>query len=142
MKLRELLAGLEAEEVAGDDEVEITGLAYDSGGAGPGTLFFCVRGQRSDGHEFAPIAVERGASALVVERRLDLVVPQVRVRNARAAMPPIAIRFWRDPTAELPVAGITGTNGKTTTAFLIRHVLESQGIPTGLLGTVKRVVGG
>src|SRR5204862_6473389 len=69
-------------------------------------------------------------------------VTQVRVANARAAMAPIALRFWDDPTATLRVAGITGTNGKTTTAFLIRHILEAQGIRTGLLGTVKRVVGG
>src|SRR5205085_5356753 len=80
--------------------------------------------------------------ALVVERPLDLRVPQVRVADARAAMAPIAVRFWEDPTATLRVAGITGTNGKTTTAFLVRHILEAQGIRTGLLGTVKRVVGG
>ena len=69
-------------------------------------------------------------------------VTQVRVADARAAMAPIAVRFWDDPTAQLRVAGVTGTNGKTTTAFLIRHVLESHGTRTGLLGTVKRIVGG
>ena len=69
-------------------------------------------------------------------------MPQVRVADARAAMAPIAVRFWGDPTAQLRVAGVTGTNGKTTTAFLIRHVLEAQGTQTGLLGTVKRIVGG
>jgi UDP-N-acetylmuramoyl-L-alanyl-D-glutamate--2,6-diaminopimelate ligase len=142
MKLRELLVGTEVADVAGDPDAEITSLAYDSGHVAPGTLFFCVRGQRADGHDFARDAVERGAVALVVERRLDLPVPQVAVPDARAAMAPIAIRFWGDPTATLRVAGVTGTNGKTTTAFLIRHVLESQGIRTGLLGTVKSVVGG
>jgi len=142
MKLRELLAGLDFAEIAGDRAVEVTGLAYDSRWVERGTLFFCVRGGRSDGHDFAQGAVERGAGALVVERHLDLDVPQVRVPDARAAMPPIAVRFFGDPTARLRVAGVTGTNGKTTTAFLIRHVLESQGIRTGLLGTVKRVVGG
>jgi UDP-N-acetylmuramoyl-L-alanyl-D-glutamate--2,6-diaminopimelate ligase len=142
MELRELLAGADVAEIAGDREVEITGLAYDSRRVGPGDLFFCVRGQRSDGHDFAERAVEAGAAALVVERPLDLSATQVRVPDARGAMPPIAIRFWGDPTARLRVAGITGTNGKTTTAFLIRHVLESQGTQTGLLGTVKRVIGG
>src|SRR4051812_13598176 len=142
MKLRELLAGADFAEIAGDEETEIAALAYDSRRVGPGTLFFCVRGQRADGHDFAGRAVSRGAAALVVERWLDLQVPQVRVLDARAAMPPIAGRFWDDPTAKLSVAGITGTNGKTTTAFLIRHVLEKEGIRTGLLGTVKRVVGG
>jgi UDP-N-acetylmuramoyl-L-alanyl-D-glutamate--2,6-diaminopimelate ligase len=123
-------------------EVEISGLAYDSRSVGPGTLFFCVPGFTADGHDFAPAAVERGAAALVCERPLGLGVPEVVVPDARAAMGPAAARFEGDPTAELPVVGITGTNGKTTTAFLVRHLLEAGSIQTGLLGTVKRVVGG
>jgi UDP-N-acetylmuramoyl-L-alanyl-D-glutamate--2,6-diaminopimelate ligase len=123
-------------------EVEISGLAYDSRSAGPGTLFFCVPGFTSDGHDFAPAAVERGAAALVCERPLGLGVPEVVVPDARAAMGPVAARFEGDPTATLPVVGITGTNGKTTTAFLVRHLVEAGGIQCGLLGTVKRVVGG
>ena len=142
MKLRELLVGTEFAGVEGDADTDISSLAYDSSRVEPGALFFCVRGQRADGHDFAPGAVERGAAALVVERRLDLPVPQVTVTDARAAMAPIAVRFWGDPTATLGVAGITGTNGKTTTAFLVRHILEAQGTQTGLLGTVKSVVGG
>jgi len=142
VKLGELLAGTELAGVEGDPETDITSLAYDSSRVEPGALFFCVRGQRADGHNFAPAAVERGAAALVVERHLDLPIPQVMAPDARAAMAPIAVRFWGDPTATLRVAGITGTNGKTTTAFLVRHILVSQGIQTGLLGTVKSVVGG
>jgi len=95
-----------------------------------------------DGHEFGPAAVEAGAVALVVERELDLPVAQVVVDDARAAMAPFAARFWGDPTGELRVVGVTGTNGKTTTAFLIREVLETAGIQCGLLGTVRQVVGG
>jgi UDP-N-acetylmuramoyl-L-alanyl-D-glutamate--2,6-diaminopimelate ligase len=79
---------------------------------------------------------------LVVERELDLDVAQVVVPDARAAMAPLAARFWRDPTSELRVVGVTGTNGKTTTAFLIREVLEAAGIQCGLMGTVRQVVGG
>ena len=142
MNLRELLADAEVAEIAGDGEVEIAGLAYDSRSVEPGTLFFCIPGQRSDGHEFGPLAMEGGAVALVVERLLDLPVTQARVADARTAMAQVAARFWGDPTAELRVAGVTGTNGKTTTAFLIRHILEAHGTQTGLLGTVKRVVGG
>ena len=142
MKLRELLADTEVAEITGDAEAEIAGLAYDSRTVEPGTLFFCVPGQRSDGHEFADRAVGRGATALVVERLLDVRVTQVRVADARAAMASVAASFWDDPTAQLRVAGVTGTNGKTTTAFLIRHVLEAHGTRTGLLGTVKRIVGG
>jgi UDP-N-acetylmuramoyl-L-alanyl-D-glutamate--2,6-diaminopimelate ligase len=142
MKLCDLLAGIEVAEIAGGGDVEISGLAYDSQRVAPGALFFCVPGQHADGHDFAAGAVERGAAALVTERPLDLAVTQVRVADARAAMAPIAVRLWDDPTARLRVAGITGTNGKTTTAFLIRHVLEARDMRTGLLGTVKRIVGG
>jgi UDP-N-acetylmuramoyl-L-alanyl-D-glutamate--2,6-diaminopimelate ligase len=135
MTLRDLMGN-------GAPEVEISGLAYSSKSVAPGTLFFCVRGFKVDGHDFAPDAVERGAAALVVERSLDLGVPEVIVDDARAAMGPAASAFFGDPTATLRVAGVTGTNGKTTTAFLIRELLEAAGIPTGLLGTVKSVIGG
>ncbi|HYN91311.1 MAG TPA: UDP-N-acetylmuramoyl-L-alanyl-D-glutamate--2,6-diaminopimelate ligase [Thermoleophilaceae bacterium] len=135
MTLRDLMG-------TGAPEVEISGLASSSQSVTPGALFFCVPGFRSDGHDFAPDAVERGAAALVSQRRLDLGVPEVVVDDVRAAMGPAAARFFGDPTAELDVVGITGTNGKTTTAFLVRHLLEAGGRQAGLLGTVKRVVGG
>jgi UDP-N-acetylmuramoyl-L-alanyl-D-glutamate--2,6-diaminopimelate ligase len=123
-------------------DVEISGLAYDNRLAAPGTLFFCVPGFTRDGHEFAADAVARGAVALVVERPLELLVPQIQVPSVRAAMAPAAAAFYGDPTAALDVVGVTGTNGKTTTAFLIRELLQAAGRSTGLLGTVKSVVGG
>jgi UDP-N-acetylmuramoyl-L-alanyl-D-glutamate--2,6-diaminopimelate ligase len=135
MTLRDLMG-------PGAPEVEISGLAYSSQSVTPGALFFCVPGFRSDGHDFAPDAVERGAAALVTERSLELGVPEIVVDDVRAAMGPAAARFYGDPTTELDVVGITGTNGKTTTAYLVRHLLEAAGRQTGLLGTVKRVVGG
>jgi UDP-N-acetylmuramoyl-L-alanyl-D-glutamate--2,6-diaminopimelate ligase len=122
--------------------VEITDLAFDNRDARPGTLFFAVSGFTRDGHDFAPDAVERGAAALVVQRPLELLVPQIQVEDVRAAMAPIAARFHGDPTAAVAVAGVTGTNGKTTTCFLIRELLEAGGIQTALLGTVKSVIGG
>ncbi len=122
--------------------MEVADLAYDSRKAGPGTLFFCVPGEKVDGHDFAARVIEAGAAALVVERELAVGVPQVVVADARAAMAPAAARFHGDPTGELRVVGITGTNGKTTTAFLVREILEAAGVSTGLLGTVKQVVGG
>ncbi len=90
----------------------------------------------------SPGRCEAGAAALVVERELELDVPQVVVADARAAMAPLAARFQGDPTERLRVVGVTGTNGKTTTAFLVREILEAAGIQCGLLGTVKQVVGG
>jgi UDP-N-acetylmuramoyl-L-alanyl-D-glutamate--2,6-diaminopimelate ligase len=135
MTLRELLGN-------GAPEVEISGLAYTSTSVTPGALFFCVPGFTRDGHDFAPEAVERGAVALVCQRPLGLGVPEILVDDVRAAMGPAAARFFGDPTAELQVVGITGTNGKTTTAFLVRHLLEAAGLQCGLLGTVNRVVAG
>src|SRR3954454_14583046 len=135
MTLRELMGN-------GPSDVEIEALAYSSERVTPGTLFFCVPGFRSDGHDFAPDAVRRGAAALVCQRPLGLGVPEVLVDDVRAVMGPAAARFYGDPTATLKVVGITGTNGKTTTAFLVRHLLEATGTQCGLLGTVKSVVGG
>src|SRR5215213_7870363 len=133
MTLRELL---------GDGpDVVVTGLTFDNRLVGPGTLFFCVPGFTRDGHDFAADAVARGAVALVVQRPLGLGVPEVLVDDVRATMARVAARFYGDPTAELRVAGITGTNGKTTTAFLTREVLEAAAVQSGLLGTVKQVVG-
>jgi UDP-N-acetylmuramoyl-L-alanyl-D-glutamate--2,6-diaminopimelate ligase len=117
-------------------------LAYDNRAVTDGTLFFCVPGFTRDGHDFAPDAVERGASALVVARPLGLGVPEVPVADVRLAMAVAAARFHGDPTASLRVVGVTGTNGKTTTAFLVREALEAAGMRCGLLGTVKSVVGG
>lgn len=121
---------------------EITSLAYASKDAGPGSLFFCVRGFASDGHDFAADAVHNGAAAVVCERPLGLGVPEHVVADARAAMPEIADRFFGHPSADIDVVGVTGTNGKTTVAYLVRQVLQSIGRECGLIGTVEWVVAG
>jgi len=139
MRLDALIAVDPAEEAAG---VEVTGLAYDSREVAPGDLFFCVSGFQSDGHRFAPEAVRAGAAALVVERPLNLGVPEVLVASARGAMAPAAARFYGEPARRLRVVGVTGTNGKTTTAYLVHALLEAGGEQCGLLGTVKSVIGG
>jgi UDP-N-acetylmuramoyl-L-alanyl-D-glutamate--2,6-diaminopimelate ligase len=123
-------------------DTDVVALAYDNRAVKPGTLFFCVPGFTRDGHDFAADAVARGAAALVVQRPLGLGVPEVIVDDVRAAMARAAARLHGDPTAELPVVGITGTSGKTTTTFLVRHLLVAAGRPCGLLGGVTSVVGG
>jgi UDP-N-acetylmuramoyl-L-alanyl-D-glutamate--2,6-diaminopimelate ligase len=146
MRLDELIAGLAganaSEAVSKGSDVAIEGLAYDSRSVAPGDLFFCVTGLQSDGHGFAAQALAAGAVALVVERPLSLGVPEVLVPSSREAMAPLASRFFGDPSAQLRVVGVTGTNGKTTTAYLVRALLEAQGIQCGLLGTVTSIVGG
>jgi UDP-N-acetylmuramoyl-L-alanyl-D-glutamate--2,6-diaminopimelate ligase len=136
MKLRDVMG-------RGPDDVEIGSLAYDNRSVEPGALFFCVPGFTRDGHDFADDAVRRGAVALVVQREVGLEgVPEVLVPDVRAAMAPAAARFYGDPTARLRVVGVTGTNGKTTTCFLVRDLLEAGGQQCGLLGTVASIVGG
>ncbi|HET8536856.1 MAG TPA: UDP-N-acetylmuramoyl-L-alanyl-D-glutamate--2,6-diaminopimelate ligase [Solirubrobacteraceae bacterium] len=135
MDLRELFG-------SGAPSVDVSALAYDNRAVQPGTVFFCVPGMTRDGHDFAPDAIARGAAALVVDHPLGLGVPEVVVHDVRASMAPAAARLAGDPTARLQVVGITGTNGKTTSAFLVRALLEAAGRRTGLLGTVSSVIGG
>jgi UDP-N-acetylmuramoyl-L-alanyl-D-glutamate--2,6-diaminopimelate ligase len=142
MQIDSLISALAPREVVGHAPVEIRDLAYDARAVEPGSLFFCVPGERADGHDFAPQAVEAGAVALVVERALDVAVPQLVVESARDAMPVAADEFFGRPTEQLQVAGVTGTNGKTTTAFLLYAILAAARRRPGLLGTIESRVGG
>lgn len=142
MDLDRLIAVLAPAEVVGSAPTEIHDLAYDARSVGSGSLFFCVPGERADGHDFAPEAVANGAVALVVQRPLDLRVPQVVVADSRVAMAVAADEFFGHPTDELAVAGVTGTAGKTTTAFLLYAVLAAAGRRPGLLGTIETRVDG
>jgi UDP-N-acetylmuramoyl-L-alanyl-D-glutamate--2,6-diaminopimelate ligase len=142
MEIDQLIAALAPSDVLGQAPVEIADLAYDARAVRPGGLFFCVPGTRADGHEFAADALANGAVALVVERPLELDVPQLVVPSARAAMGVAADEFFGRPTEELQVAGVTGTNGKTTTAFLLYAILAAAGQRPGLLGTIESRVGG
>jgi len=142
MRLQDVMAGIVAAPSARAADLEIAALAYDNRRVAPGALFFCVPGFTTDGHDFAPDAVERGAAALVVERELGLGVPELVVPSVRAAMAPAAANFNGDPSGSLAVVGVTGTNGKTTTAFLVQALLQAAGRQAGLLGTVKSLIGG
>ncbi len=128
--------------VAGAPTVEILDLAYDPRAVTPGSLFFCIAGSRVDGHDLAADAVAAGAAALVVERAVEVDVPQLTVPSVRAAMGPASVLFFGDPSRELDVAAVTGTNGKTTTAFLLRSILEEAGRRPALLTNIERSVGG
>jgi len=142
VRLSDLFNDLPDRRYIGIPDVSITGLSYRSDQVTQGGLFFCVPGFVRDGHEFAPDAVARGAVALCVERPLDLPVAQVVVPAVRRAMGPVAAAFHGYPSSHLLTAGITGTNGKTTSAYLLAHLLDSAGLRAGLMGTVERRVGG
>jgi UDP-N-acetylmuramoyl-L-alanyl-D-glutamate--2,6-diaminopimelate ligase len=141
MNLERLAEALAPRAIVGSPSVDVQDLAYDARRVGPGTLFFCYAGERTDGHDFAAEAVGRGAPGLVVERELDLPVPQVVVDDARAAMGPAASLFFGHPTESLRVAGVTGTSGKTTTAFLLHSILGQTGLRPGLVTTIETRVG-
>jgi UDP-N-acetylmuramoyl-L-alanyl-D-glutamate--2,6-diaminopimelate ligase len=132
----------EAIGARGAPSVEILDLAYDPLAVTPGSLFFCIPGARVDGHELAADAVASGAVALVVERPVEADVPQLTVPSVRAAMGPASVLFFGDPSRELDVAAVTGTNGKTTTAYLLRSILAEGGRKPALLTNIERCIGG
>jgi UDP-N-acetylmuramoyl-L-alanyl-D-glutamate--2,6-diaminopimelate ligase len=142
MNLERFIAALGPAQVAHRAPVDVLELAYDTRAVTPGTLFFCVRGASADGHAFAPTAAAAGAVALVVDRPLEVELPQLVVPDVRQAMPRAATLFFGEPTSELEVAGVTGTNGKTTTAFLLHAILDAGGRRPGLLTNIERRVGG
>lgn len=123
-------------EITGDADVDVRSVVIDHRDVRDGALFCCVPGAQHDGHDYAPAAVAGGAVALLVERPLDLPVARVRVPSVRFAVGPLASRIWGDPSRAMTVIGITGTNGKTTTAALVEGIAVAAGCATGLLGTV------
>ncbi len=142
MQLSTLIEAVGPRVVHGRAEVDITAVTYRAEAVRPGALHVCVPGFTADGHDFAGRAVANGAAALVVERRLDVDVPQLEVDSARRAMAAAADAFFGHPSGELTVVGITGTNGKTTTVFLMHAVLQAALGSAGMLGTVESRVGG
>ncbi len=142
LSLDRIAVAAQGASVRGDGSVLIADLAYDSRHVAPGTLFFCRPGQKQDGHDFATQAVDAGAVGLVCERPLELPVPQVIVPSAHRAMGPMAARAFGDPSAAMRVVGITGTNGKTTTAFLSEQCFAALGMATGLIGTIETHING
>jgi UDP-N-acetylmuramoyl-L-alanyl-D-glutamate--2,6-diaminopimelate ligase len=142
VELDALTRALAPADVIGGRPVEILDLAHDTRSVRQGTLFVCVPGATRDGHELALEAVSAGAVALVVERPVGAAVPQLVVESARAAMAVAADVFFGQPTEGLTLAGVTGTNGKTTASYLLRSILEADGRQTGLVGTVEWVIGG
>ena len=142
MKLSELVMGMPyLLETRGDLNVEIGNVTGKSKDKVQNGLFFCIPGQRFDAHDFAPEAVSNGCVALVVERYLDLDVPQVLVSSARGAVARMAAAFFGHPGRQLRLVGITGTKGKTTTTYLLKAICEQAGWKCGLIGTTGNMIG-
>ncbi len=139
MRLEELLEGVEGATVSGDPSIEIHDLAYDSRNVTPGALFFAVPGIHVDGGQFSGEALRKGAHAVVARRGEEKVEGGVfvEVEDVRKAMARMASRFFRDPSREIVLIGVTGTNGKTTVTFLLESVLKQAGFRPGVLGTIS-----
>ena len=132
--LRAVVAATRA-ELRGDESVLVADASYDSRDVPHGSLFFCVRGENVDGHDFVGQAVASGAAALVVERPVDVDVPQLIVRSVRAAMGPASATVFGEPASAMTTVGVTGTNGKTTVTYLLEAVFRSAGVRPGVIGT-------
>ncbi|NPV52918.1 MAG: UDP-N-acetylmuramoyl-L-alanyl-D-glutamate--2,6-diaminopimelate ligase [Firmicutes bacterium] len=153
-----LVESLPEKSITGNGQVEIAGITYDSRTAGPGYLFVCIKGDKYDGHDFIADAMRRGARAIVVERNVDVEgldsgsdsdagtgagagVAIVEVPDARRALGALARAFYDNPSGKLTLVGVTGTNGKTTTTYLVKAVFEEAGYPAGVIGTIQNVIG-
>ena len=142
MKLTEVLDGVKVRSWEGARQAEVSSLAYDARRVAPGSVFCTWKGHQRDGHAFVPDALQRGAVAVVAEKRLaDLSVPNIRVESGRRALGRMAANFYGHPSRQLQVVGVTGTNGKTSTSMLLQSLLEAGGLRCGLLGTIANDTG-
>lgn len=145
MRLRELLHGIESTTQTAPESLEITGISCDSRETEKGSLFVAIPGNRKSGEAYIRQALERGAAAVICQGRppenLPEGAPFILVRNARQTLGRLACTWYGNPAERLKIIGVTGTNGKTTTTYLIRHILQAAGEKTGLIGTVENRIG-
>ena len=144
MQLKLLLSKAETRQIRGSLDVEISSICYDSRQVKPGALFVAMRGSRVDGHRYVPQAIARGAAAVMLEQPvadLPVTVTSIEVDDSRASLAFVAAFFHHQPALKLKIAGVTGTNGKTTTAYLLKHICERAVLRCGLIGTVRYEIG-
>ena len=134
MKLSQLITGYDC------PDIEITDIAFDSRKVTDGTLFICLRGETVDGHNYALMAEQKGAVAIVCEEKTESSLPHVIVADSRVAMSEIASAWFSHPEKKMRFIGITGTNGKTSTAFYVKRILDRLGKKTGMMGTVCNII--
>jgi len=143
MKLKELIKDID-KKVSNFKNIDIKGVTFDSRKVREDYIFVALKGQKEDGHRFIPEAIERGAKAIVVKEKTSFLhsdVVEVVVDDTKESLAIISSRFYGDPSSKLKIAGITGTNGKTTTSFIIKNILEKEGKKTGLVGTISYQIG-
>ena len=146
MQLKNLLAAIPVREIIGPADRAVESIAYDSRRVQRNGLFVAMRGEKSDGHDFIGAAIEKGATVIIAERAENPAdagrrATRVLVENTRTALADVSARFFNNPARKMKLAGVTGTNGKTTTTFLIKHICEKAGTRCGLVGTVRYEIG-
>ena len=143
MKLRDLLEELDYELYAGELDKEISTLVYDSRKVEKDSVFVCISGTVRDAHDFIPDVIEKGATAIIIEKDVEPVdgITYIKVANSRQALAILSAAYFGHPAKELKTIGITGTKGKTTTTYMVKSILEKAGIKTGLIGTIESIVG-
>ena len=141
--LRTLLEGIKHKLLQGTDEIPVTGICMDSRKVTEGNLFICISGYQSDGHDFIPKALEAGATSLVVEKEVDVPdnITVVKVKDGRVALALLSAAWYEHPSKDMCVIGLTGTKGKTTTAHMIKKILEEAGKKVGMIGTNGAFIG-
>jgi UDP-N-acetylmuramoyl-L-alanyl-D-glutamate--2,6-diaminopimelate ligase len=141
-KLADVIGKIENAEIRGESQVLVSGITHDSRKVAPGDIYVCIPGFQVDGHDFAEAAVKAGAAALLVERFLDLDIPQVKVKNTRREIGFLAAALYGNPSRRLELVGVTGTNGKTTVAHLVERIAQAGGKQTGMIGTLGARIAG
>lgn len=143
MKIEEILKGSTYTVLSGDESIEINNPQYDSRKIKCGDMFFAIGGFNVDGHNFISKAIENGAKTVVVEKDVTLVegITFIKVENGRRALAIAASNFYNNPSKKMKIIGITGTNGKTTSAFMLKGILEAKGYKVGLIGTIANYIG-
>ena len=143
MLLKQLIEDMDYEVLAGRVDTEVTTLVYDSRKVEKGSVFVCISGSVRDAHDFIPDVVAKGAAAVIVEKDVELQegVTYIKVANSRLALACMSAAYFDHPARKLKTIGITGTKGKTTITYMVKSILESAGIKTGLIGTIESIVG-
>lgn len=145
MKLRKILEGLEIEEIKGSLDKDITGVAFDSRNVDKGYIFVAIKGFKSDGHDYITEAINKGATAIILERDVEIKdndITVIKLLDSRASLSKVSANFYENPSKHMNMIGITGTNGKTTITYLIKSIFESNGNKMGIIGTIGSVIDG
>ena len=141
MQLNELIRDVDGARLRGSGQTQIAELTIDSRKVAPGALYICIPGTRVDGHAFVPQAQAAGAAAILCEREMDTDLPQVIVPDARRAMSTVAANFYGRPAQGMKLLAVTGTNGKTSTTYMLKSIAQAAGFKVGLIGTIAVMIG-